>query len=106
MKGIKRSLMVGAVVILLLAAVEGDQTKTSPYKDCYGKCYSECNLTKPLFCASLCVGKCKQGKSIPDNLCNCTYSCSKFRCANVGSDPEKIQSCVSSCSNLCTRSNY
>lgn len=87
---VKRVLVVMmiAVVVFVEAAqvVEGhdQEVANSPAsKRCYQDCYGKCRIRKPLFCATLCLSKCKHSKSIPDNLCNCTYSCSKFRCANI-----------------------
>ncbi|GAV72671.1 hypothetical protein CFOL_v3_16159 [Cephalotus follicularis] len=132
-----RKLVVSAVVISMLVAVEGKgahmagaldhMAGTGPWAvapvagagavapvagagaggvlpdldKCLGECYPKCKVSQHLWCATLCIGKCKQSKSIPDNLCNCTYSCSRFKCADVGTDKGKVQDCVKSCSRLC-----
>lgn len=91
MEGVIIRKVVVMVMMMMLAGVEGHKDKATPaFKDCYDKCYPQCHVTRPLWCASLCIGKCKHSKSIPDNLCNCTYSCSKFMCTNVGSGMNKI----------------
>ncbi|KAI4329278.1 hypothetical protein L6164_021561 [Bauhinia variegata] len=101
---LRRVAIVMAMVVMTVVGSKAEAAKEdeeSSMKSCYADCYPKCDVAKPLWCATLCVGKCKHGKSIPDNLCQCTYSCSKFRCADVGSDPEKVRRCVHRCSSLC-----
>ncbi|KAK9229189.1 hypothetical protein WN944_022148 [Citrus x changshan-huyou] len=93
--------MVVLFLLLLPAAAEGHGQHHIKLDTCLANCYPKCNVPRPLWCATLCIGKCKNLKSIPDNLCNCTYTCSKFKCAEIGSDPEAVKKCVKGCSKLC-----
>lgn len=83
-KSINKVVVTIAVAVLMVAVAEGKgKDVESVSKECYHSCFGKCGIRKPLFCATLCLSKCKHSLSIPDNLCNCTYSCSKFKCANV-----------------------
>lgn len=86
-----KRVLVAMVAVAVLVVASGTEARddgqelanSQVSKRCFQPCYARCGVKKPLFCASLCLGKCKHGKSIPDNLCNCTYTCSKFRCAKI-----------------------
>jgi len=52
---IRKAVVVMAMVMILLAVVEGQKVTSDEFKGCYGKCYSHCPVTRPLWCSSLCI---------------------------------------------------
>ncbi|KAA8541830.1 hypothetical protein F0562_022982 [Nyssa sinensis] len=111
MQGEKLRALVG--VVMLLGMLLGQSTAS--FKDCYVECFIFC-MIKPsnsaFSCSIQCLKDCIIPKSPQDIHAThihdyCKLGCASSLCSNISTkqspDGEKVESCVGSCSELCTK---
>ncbi|KAH9714563.1 hypothetical protein WN944_022141 [Citrus x changshan-huyou] len=86
------------MVALMLGLLIGESTAS-----CNDECSKKCKVYHPRQDLKECVGDCLKTCNPPnDAVYFCKLGCASSLCAN-GSTPEKVQSCVDSCSKMCTK---
>ncbi|XAR50617.1 hypothetical protein NMG60_11004984 [Bertholletia excelsa] len=112
--------MKALVILLVFSGMVAGQTgqigqaPATTFKECYAACFILCIIVPPhsaFNCSLDCLRDCLIPKTPQglhaDNTRFCQLGCASSLCANIStkqnSDGEKVESCVGSCSEQCTR---
>uniref|UniRef100_A0A5B7BAM4 Putative thionin-like protein 2 n=1 Tax=Davidia involucrata TaxID=16924 RepID=A0A5B7BAM4_DAVIN len=105
------------VVVVLVFGMLVGQSSTASFKDCYVGCFIFC-MIKPsnsaFYCSTQCLKDCIIPKSPQDiredTHDSCKLGCASSLCTNISTkqnpDGEKVESCVGSCSESCTKNHF
>ncbi|KAG9138682.1 hypothetical protein Leryth_018566 [Lithospermum erythrorhizon] len=118
MEGIKK-LRAFVLVVMVLGIFIGQSSAT--FKDCYGKCFFSCMIEPAqnlCTCTTTCLKNCIFSETHQQNLEEdsnnslnfCKLGCAFSMCTGISSkqkpNAEKVDGCLGSCSNACTKNYY